>query len=92
LVPKRIRNKRKVSEPLQNFQWITDFRGALTLLVLVEYFDLYQELQQVELQSGVPDEHIWKLSSTGQFSSKSAYIAMFLGAISFEPAERVWKT
>jgi hypothetical protein len=70
----------------------SDFRGALSLLVLVEYFDLFQELQQVELQPGVPDEHIWKLLSTGQLSSKSAYTAMFQGAISFEPAQRVWKT
>jgi hypothetical protein len=45
LVPKRIRNKRKVKEALQNFQWIADFREALTLPVLLEYFDLYQELE-----------------------------------------------
>jgi hypothetical protein len=31
LVPKRIRNKRKVNEAVPNFQWIADFRGALTL-------------------------------------------------------------
>jgi hypothetical protein len=92
LVPKRIRNKRKVSEALQNSRWIADFRGDLTLLVLVEYFDPFQELQQIDLQLGMPDGHIWKLSSSGQFSSKSAYTAMTQGAISFEPAERVWKT
>jgi hypothetical protein len=92
LVPKRIKNKRKVSEALQNYRWIADFKRALTLPVLVEYFDIFQELQQVELQPGVPDEHIWKMSSTRQFSSKSAYAAMFQVAISFELAKRLWKT
>jgi hypothetical protein len=64
LVPKRIRNKRKVKEALQNFRWIADVRGALTLAVLLEYFDMYHELEQVELHPNMPDEHIWKLSST----------------------------
>jgi hypothetical protein len=28
MVPKRIINRRKVSEALLNFQWISDFRGG----------------------------------------------------------------
>jgi hypothetical protein len=36
----------------------------------------------------MPDEHIWQISSIGQFSSKSAYIVMFQGAIPFKLAER----
>jgi hypothetical protein len=30
--------------------------------------------------------------ATGKFSSKSAYMAMFQGSISFQPAERIWKS
>jgi hypothetical protein len=89
LVPKRIKNIRKVKEVVQNFRWIADFRGALIVPVLLEYFELYQELEQIELHPDMPDEHIWQLSSTSQFSSKSAYIAMFQGAIPFEPTESV---
>jgi hypothetical protein len=92
LVPKRIRNSRKVKEAVQHFRWVADFRGALTTAVLMEYLELYQEVQQVELHPDLPDEHIWQLSRTGQFSSKSACTAMFQEAILFEPAERVWKT
>jgi hypothetical protein len=77
---------------VQHFRWVADFRGALTTAVLMEYLELYQEVQQVELHPDLPDEHIWQLSRTGQFSSKSACTAMFQEAILFEPAERVWKT
>jgi hypothetical protein len=77
LVPKRIRNTRKVKEAVQNFRWVADFREALTATVLMEYLELYQELEQVVLHPDLTNEHIWQLSSTGQFSSKSAYNAMF---------------
>jgi hypothetical protein len=69
-------------------RWVTDFHGALTVPVLMEYI----ELDQVVLQPDIPDEQTWRLSPTGQFSTKSAYVAMFQGAIPFEPTERVWKT
>jgi hypothetical protein len=73
-----------------NLRWVSDFQGALTVLVLMEYLELFQELEQVVLQPGMPDKHIWqRLSPTGNFSSKSAYTAMFQGAISFQLAERV---
>jgi hypothetical protein len=45
-----------------NLRWVTDFQGALTVPVLVEYLELYQALDQVELQPEIPDEHTWRLS------------------------------
>jgi hypothetical protein len=33
----------------------------------------------------VPDQHIWKLTQTGSYSSKSAYAAIFVGANKFGP-------
>jgi hypothetical protein len=41
MVPKRIINTRKVSEALLNRWWITDFRGALSMAVLLDFFQLY---------------------------------------------------
>jgi hypothetical protein len=92
LVPKRIANNRKVNEALLNMRWNSDFQGALSLTVLLEYFELYQLLQEVVLQPGTSDSHIWRLSASEQYSAKSAYKTLFQGAIAFEPAERVWKT
>ena len=44
------------------------------------------------LQPEVEDSHIWKFSVSGQYSAKSAYDAMFIGAIHFQPRERIWKS
>jgi hypothetical protein len=92
MIPNRIINKRKVNEAMLNMLWIADFQGALTFPVLIEYFELFQWLDQMELQFGVPDAHSQRLSTSGQFTTKSAYAAMFQGAIAFEPTERVWRT
>jgi hypothetical protein len=53
---------------------------------------LFQLLDEVVLHQGTPDTHIWRLSASGQFSTKSAYKALFQGATIFDPANRVWKT
>jgi hypothetical protein len=92
MVPKRVTNSRRTSEALQNMSWIADFRGALTVAVILEFVELYQQLDEVVLQEGVLDTHLWKLSASGQYSSSSAYRALFQGAVLFEPADRVWKT
>jgi hypothetical protein len=46
----------------------------------------------IGIQPEILDTHIWQLSPTGQFSTMSAYMAMFQGAIPFQPANRVWRT
>ena len=38
------------------------------------------------------DKHIWRLSASGLYTAKSAYDALFVGAISFAPYERIWKS
>ncbi|WVZ49513.1 hypothetical protein U9M48_000862 [Paspalum notatum var. saurae] len=44
------------------------------------------------LQTEVPDQYRWKLSSLGVYSSKTAYRAMFVGSIMFSPWKRIWKS
>ena len=45
-----------------------------------------------QLQPEVEDRHIWRLSSNGQYSAKSAYDGFFLGSTLFGPWERIWKS
>jgi hypothetical protein len=92
LVPKRIKNRRTVKEAMLHLGWVSDFQGALTVVVLLQYFKLFQELDQVVLQPEVRDKHILWLSPTCNFFSTTVYIAMFQGFVSFQLAERVWKT
>jgi hypothetical protein len=42
LVPKRIANKWKVHEALQNLNWTGDFHGALSVTILLEFVELFQ--------------------------------------------------
>ena len=59
---------------------------------LWKYLDLWDTLTEVELQDGASDKHIWRLSSSGVYIAKSACDALFEGAISFAPYERIWKS
>ena len=59
---------------------------------LWKYLNLWDTLTEVELQDGASDKHIWRLSSSGVYTAKSAYDALFEGAISFAPYERIWKS
>ena len=77
-------------ESLNNRTWVSDIRGALTVQVLIEYINLWELFSNVELQPDVEDTHIWKVSTTGQYTTKSAYEALFIGAIQFGPWERIW--
>jgi len=65
---------------------------VLTVGVIIEYLHLWNILSNIYLQPEVEDRHIWKLASNGQYSAKSAYEGFFLGAITFEPWERIWTT
>jgi hypothetical protein len=60
--------------------------------VLTEFLQLWDILQGVNLQPDTEDTNTWCFTSTGQYSAKSAYEAMFLGGTQFSQWERIWKT
>jgi len=91
-IPNLVKRRRTVYEALINMRWVADIKGALTLDVLAEYLGLWDLLAERVLQPDVEDSHIWKFSASGQYSAKSAYDAMFIGAIHFQPCERIWKS
>ena len=76
--------KRSVHEAMTEMRWISDIRGALTVDVLAEYLALWDLLSDVVLQPEIEDTHIWQFSASGRHSAKSAYEAMFIGAIQFD--------
>jgi hypothetical protein len=91
-VPKRRRKSRTVREALNNNVWVSDFSGALSVGVLLEYLQLWDTLQDINMQSDTEDTHVWCFTANGQYSAKTAYEAMFVGATEFSPWERIWKT
>ena len=52
--------------------------------VLLEYLQLWELLEGLELQPEVEDTHIWQFSTSGNFSTKSAYEAFCIGSIQFK--------
>jgi hypothetical protein len=58
--------------------------GSRYIVGLFEYFQLWDTLQAVQLTDEA-DNHAWKFTSSGIFSSKSAYRALFNGSSLLSP-------
>ncbi|WVZ54502.1 hypothetical protein U9M48_005288, partial [Paspalum notatum var. saurae] len=78
---KRTRKQRTVFQALTNRRWVKDIRGALTVQVLVEYVKVWEMVDDVILEPGVPDHFRWRFTQSGQYSCKSAYQSFFLGTV-----------
>jgi len=81
-----------VFDALIDAHWITDVKGALTLEVLAEYLEFWDFLSNFSLQPEVEDVHLWQFSTTRQYTNKSAYEALFIGATDFGPWKPIWKS
>ena len=92
VIPAKIAKTRTVSQALSNRRWVEDIQGALTVQVITEYLLVWDLVDGIMLQPDIPDQHRWKLSSSGSYSCKSAYNSMFTGIIGFAPWKRVWKS
>jgi hypothetical protein len=43
----------------------------------MEYLELWDIISNVELHEGAQDKHIWRLSASGEYTTESAYDALF---------------
>ncbi|WVZ85337.1 hypothetical protein U9M48_032277 [Paspalum notatum var. saurae] len=84
--------RRTVFEAATDLRWVQDIRGAITVPVLAEFFKIWDLLSNLVLQPEIEDTHRWQFSSSGVYSTKSAYGGFFIGAVQFGPWERIWKT
>jgi hypothetical protein len=91
-VPKKWQKIRTVQEALLENKWVADITGSISAQALMEYFSVWNLIQGFQITPGVQDQHIWRPSSSGMYSSKSACERFFVGALEFEPAKRIWKS
>jgi hypothetical protein len=84
-IPNKKINKRTVQEALTENRWALDIQGAITVGVLVEYLQLWEVLQIVELKPGVQDSHFWRFTENRKYSAKAAYEAFFGVQFSLSP-------
>jgi hypothetical protein len=59
---------------------------------LSDYLALWDLISEVVLQPEVEDCHVWRLSSDGHYSAKSAYENILRGMVVFNPYEQIWKS
>jgi hypothetical protein len=88
-IPQRRRQRQTVQAALLNHAWISNIQGNLTVAIIVEYIELWDLLEEVQLQQDVDDTHIWRLYASGLYSVKSAYHSLFLGVTMFKAFERI---
>jgi hypothetical protein len=62
-IPQRRRKQRKVQSALLNQAWITDIQGNLS----ADYIQLWDLLDEVQLQQEVDDTHKWRFDTSGQY-------------------------
>jgi hypothetical protein len=75
-IPKRIIKEHKVAEALVARRWVTDIRGALCpdsyrISPLMGFGGRFLAATECH-------QHVWRLTRSGSYSSKSAYNAFFL--------------
>lgn len=92
LIPQKTRKLRTVVQGLQDRNWVQYIRGTLSVQVLMEYLQLWNHIENIELLDDTPDHHIWRISNHGVYSSKLAYDAFVFGSVAFAPLKGVWKT
>jgi len=72
-------NQRTVAQALTNISWVADIRGALIVLVLIEYLQFWELVDDLVLQHDTPGQHRWRSTKSGSYTSKSAYTFFFHG-------------
>jgi hypothetical protein len=83
---------RSVHDALNSRNWVHDIREAITVNVLSDFLNVLDLTADWALNPDQEDKHILLLSSSGFYCAKSAYAVFFLGATTFKPWERIWKT
>jgi hypothetical protein len=71
VVSTRCKNRRTVASTLQNDAWTRDITGALSILVILQFLQVKQDLVGIGIDSLLEDRLIWHWCPFGCYSSKS---------------------
>jgi hypothetical protein len=91
LIPKHVRKRCTVREALVKRRWIIDIQGATSSLALWQYVQLWIRVRDVQLLP-MPDKLLWRWMMDAQYSSKSCYEFLFLGAIISRSRRLNWRS
>jgi hypothetical protein len=74
-----------------NNRWVLDISGILSTEVIREFL-LVWDLTQGPATPRMPYVHRWLPVAPGLYYSKSTYNRFLVGTVTFELAERIWKS
>jgi hypothetical protein len=80
-----------VQQALTSHFWVQDIQRNLYLADIEQYLQLCEVIESFQLPNS-NDQHVWIFSNDGLYTSKPAYRVFFIGAESFEPWKRIWKS
>ena len=82
-----------VREAMRDDAWVHKINTSTILSAqhIMEFVDLWMQLQGTQLRSDVEDDITWKFEANGEYSASSAYRAQFLGSTSTTMNKTVWK-
>jgi hypothetical protein len=90
LVHKRIQSTLTVEQGLLNREWTNGITGSMSPEAIAEYAQLRDALTPVTT-TDTEDKLIWRWSSDGVYSAKSAYTMLHSGSIKFPGHSLIWK-
>uniref|UniRef100_A0A0A9GPV4 Reverse transcriptase zinc-binding domain-containing protein n=1 Tax=Arundo donax TaxID=35708 RepID=A0A0A9GPV4_ARUDO len=87
------RKKRTVAEALNNDRWVTDIGHNLTTDLLVDYFCLWNLIDEANLNLDTEESNqiTWTCSSLGEYTAKSAYETQFEDGVPSKFPELIWR-
>jgi len=77
MIPAAAKRSQTVRQALQQRAWCRQINGRLSVPTISEYIALWHVIENVHLTDS-PDRLMWRWSSDGQFSVRSAYEALHL--------------
>jgi exonuclease III len=86
------RKNRTVKDAIIGNKWIQDIDYNMTVTLLTQFIDLWQQVQQTTLSPEDKDSIIWRHTTDGQYSAKSAYQLQFIGKTRSLTANITWAT
>ena len=80
-----------VQKAIQDNKWISHITPILSTAEIQEYVRMWEAVQQVQLDASREDNIIWRWTTDGEYTSKSAYHIQFEGPYNKLRIMPIWK-
>jgi hypothetical protein len=89
LVRPGLLRSRTVQQGKENNSWVLDIAGPLTIDAVVQFLQLWPQVQAITTIANEPDSFSWKFSASGAYSTRETYLACFAGRTALPAAREV---